>query len=108
MEMWQYEKAIQEHMFLNKEWVDKSRTVFQFSNWNDSIPSRLGLSWFLTNEAGERMTGHTGSQGGFISDYCWLPGQQLFYVLLCNIPKPIKEIRAKLFDLLKMNNWKTD
>lgn len=108
MEMWQYEKAIQEHLFLNKEWIDKSRTVFQFSNWNDSIPSRLGLSWFLTNEAGERMTGHTGSQGGFISDYCWLPGQQLFYVLLCNIPKPIKEIRAKLFDLLKMNNWKTD
>jgi hypothetical protein len=54
------------------------------------------------------MTGHTGSQGGFISDYCWLSGRQLFYVLLCNIPKPIKEIRAKLFDLLKMNNWKTD
>ena len=28
------------------------------------------------------------SQGGFISDYVWLPGNQIFYVLLCNTPKP--------------------
>ncbi|HUM97608.1 MAG TPA: serine hydrolase domain-containing protein [Chitinophagaceae bacterium] len=105
VELWKYEKAIQQHLFLSKEWIDKSREVFPFPQWNDSIPSRLGLSWFLTNEAGENMIGHTGSQGGFISDYCWVPSHKIFYVLLCNTPKPIKEIRAKLFDLLKEKNW---
>jgi hypothetical protein len=51
------------------------------------------------------MIGHTGSQGGFISDYCWLPGKKIFYVLLCNIPKPIKEIRTKTFTALQKDNW---
>jgi hypothetical protein len=62
---------------------------------------RLYTIWFspsaLCNVAA---TGHTGSQGGFISDYLWLPEKKLFYVLLCNIPKPIKEIRQKVFDCL--------
>jgi hypothetical protein len=44
----------------------------------------------------ELMIGHTGSQGGFISDYCWWPGQKIFYVLLCNTPRPILEIREKM------------
>jgi hypothetical protein len=47
------------------------------------------------------MIGHTGSQGGFISDYCWWPGEKTFYVLLCNIPKPILEIRGKVDALLR-------
>jgi hypothetical protein len=47
------------------------------------------------------MIGHTGSQGGFISDYCWLPEKKIVYVLLCNIPKPIKEIRAKVLSVMQ-------
>jgi CubicO group peptidase (beta-lactamase class C family) len=99
-ELWQYEKAIQQYLFLDKEWISRSRTTYPFPNWKDGMPSCLGLSWFLTKEAGQDMTGHTGSQGGFISDYCWLPEKKIFYVLLCNIPRPIKEIRAKVFSLL--------
>ncbi|HET9429578.1 MAG TPA: hypothetical protein VFO70_00315, partial [Chitinophagaceae bacterium] len=75
-------------------------TIFPFPDWKDSTNSRLGISWFITREKGQEMIGHTGSQGGFISDYCWFPGKKLFYVLLCNIPKPIHEIRARVLETL--------
>ncbi|MEO6612921.1 MAG: serine hydrolase domain-containing protein [Chitinophagaceae bacterium] len=104
-ELWKYEQAIQHVLFLDRQWISRSRTAWDFPGWKDSLPGRLGLSWFLTKEMGMDMTGHTGSQGGFISDYCWLPGKKIFYVLLCNIPMPIKEMRAKLFLFLQKNNW---
>jgi CubicO group peptidase (beta-lactamase class C family) len=98
-ELWKYEQAIQQHRFLDEEWIRKSRTVYRFPNWTDSIPQRLGLSWFINTDP-RLMIGHTGSQGGFISDYCWWPEQKIFYVLLCNTPKPISEIRKKVFELV--------
>ena len=104
-ELWKYEQAIQQYIFLDSNWIIKSRTVYSFPGWKDTMPSRLGLSWFLTREMGLEMTGHTGSQGGFISDYCWLPGKKIFYVLLCNFHKPIKAIRSALFGLLQKYNW---
>ena len=104
-ELWLYERAIQKNLFLSKEWIDISRTVYPFPEWKDSMSSRLGLSWFITKEMGLNMIGHTGSQGGFISDYLWLPEKKIFYTLLCNFPKPIKELRAKLFDALQKVNW---
>lgn len=105
VELWKYEQAIQAHLFLDSSWISRSRTLYPFPGWKGAIPSRLGLSWFLTHEAGVDIQGHTGSQGGFISDYCWLPDQKVFYVLLCNIPKPIKEIRSKLFTILANADW---
>lgn len=107
-ELWKYEQAIQQYIFLDSSWINQSRTIFPFSEWKDTIARRLGLSWFLTNEMGLNMTGHTGSQGGFISDYCWLPEKKIFYVLLCNTPRPIKEIRSKLFIEFKKYNWLDD
>ena len=104
-ELWLYEKAIQNNKFLNKEWTDISRTIYPFPDWKDTMTSRLGLSWFLTKEKDLNMVGHTGSQGGFISDYLWLPEKKIFYVLLCNFPKPINEIRTKLFEALQKVNW---
>ncbi len=100
-ELWKYEQAIQQHKFLDAGWIRKSRTVYPFPAWRDELPQRLGLSWFITREGNIDMTGHTGSQGGFISDYCWLPDQQVFYVLLCNTPRPIREIRVRLFSILE-------
>jgi CubicO group peptidase (beta-lactamase class C family) len=99
-ELWKYEEAIQEQSFLDKHWISLSRTIYSFPAWVDSTASRLGLSWFLNGEGGGKMIGHEGSQGGFISDYCWWPEHKLFYVLLCNIPRPIREIRGKMLDLL--------
>lgn len=104
-ELWQYEQAIQQNVFIKSDWIAKSRTIYPISNWTDSASSRLGLSWFLTKEMNINMIGHTGSQGGFISDYCWLPEQRVFYVLLCNTPKPISDIRRKLFTLLRQHKW---
>ena len=102
-ELWLYEQAIQQSTFLPADWITKSRTAYPFAGWKGKEPSRLGLSWFLTKEKNMEMTGHTGSQGGFISDYCWFPDQKIFYVLLCNIPKPIEEIRRKVLDVLLKN-----
>lgn len=104
-ELWNYEQAIQQNIFLDSNWTGLSRTRYSFPEWKDSIPSRLGLSWFITKELEQNIIGHTGSQGGFISDYCWLPDKKIFYVLLCNFPKPIKEIRVRLFAILKNRNW---
>lgn len=104
-ELWKYEQAIQTNVFLDDVWIKRSRTLYSLPGWKDSIPSRLGLSWFLTKEMQLDMVGHTGSQGGFISDYCWLPQKKIFYVLLCNTPKPIKEMRAKVFGFLSQENW---
>ncbi len=104
-ELWLYEQAVQKNKFINADWILKSRTAYPLPAWNDIIPQRLGLSWFLTKEMNMNMIGHTGSQGGFISDYCWLPEQKIFYVLLSNIPKPIGDMRVKLFTLLKHHKW---
>ena len=104
-ELWKYEQAIQQHIFLDSNRITQSRTVYLFPDWKDSITSKLGLSWFITREMNQDITGHTGSQGGFISDYCWLPEKKIFYVLLCNTPKPIREIRHNLFIALEHNNW---
>jgi CubicO group peptidase (beta-lactamase class C family) len=97
-DLWRYEQAIQENIFLQKEWMKKSRSIYSFPGWADSNPSRLGLSWFITKEKGLDMIGHTGSQGGFVSDYFWLPEKKLFYVLLCNIPVSVEEVRRKVLE----------
>ena len=99
-ELWKYEQAIQHYTFLNAEWINRSRTIYPFPAWKDTLPQRLGLSWFINNDPG-LMIGHTGSQGGFISDYCWWPEEKVFYVLLCNIPKPTLEIRRKVHALME-------
>jgi CubicO group peptidase (beta-lactamase class C family) len=105
-ELWKYEQAIRKAVFLDANRIQRSRTVYPFPEWKGPVPSELGLSWFINRQPpGIAMIGHTGSQGGFISDYCWLPEQKLFYVLLCNRPQPIKEIRGKLFSILEQHRW---
>lgn len=96
-DFWRYEQAIQEFSFLPQLWIEKSRSIYSLQGWVDKNPSRLGLSWFITREGKYEMIGHTGSQGGFISDYLWIPENKFFYVLLCNTPMPLDEIRRKVF-----------
>ncbi|HEX6846873.1 MAG TPA: serine hydrolase domain-containing protein [Chitinophagaceae bacterium] len=95
-ELWKYEQAIQKNIFLDNEWVKKSRTVYSYSNWKDSVPAFIGLSWFITKTNNENMIGHTGSQGGFRADYVWLPEKKIFYVVLCNTPKPLATLRPRV------------
>jgi CubicO group peptidase (beta-lactamase class C family) len=77
-ELWKYEQAIQESVFLDSNWIKRSRTVFEHNNWNGAEPSELGLSWFMTNFENNKLMGHTGSQGGFRADYVWVPGKKFF------------------------------
>jgi CubicO group peptidase (beta-lactamase class C family) len=100
-ELWNYEKAIRNHTFLPGEVIHFSRSLYPFKKWQDSIASRLGVSWFITQSAGNPMIGHTGSQGGFVADYCWYPANGIFYVLLCNTPVSLPEIRAKVMEILQ-------
>jgi len=95
-ELWKYEQAIQKNIFLDRVWTNRSRTVYNFSNWKDSIPPFIGLCWFITKTNNENMIGHTGSQGGFRADYVWLPEKKIFYVILCNTPKPLGALRNKV------------
>ena len=95
-ELWKYEQAIQKNAFLDSAWIKKARTVVGFSNWKDSMPSFIGLCWFITKTNNENMIGHTGSQGGFRADYVWLPEKKIFYVILCNTPKPLSALRSKV------------
>jgi CubicO group peptidase (beta-lactamase class C family) len=100
-ELWNYEQAIQKHIFLDSNWINRSRTVTLFPNWSDSIPAKIGLSWFLGELENEKIIFHTGSQGGFRSDYVWIPGENIFYVLLCNTPKPLDQIRKAVLTVVK-------
>ena len=95
-ELWKYEQAIQKNVFLDSDWIKRSRTIYNFSNWKDSVPAFIGLSWFLTKTNNKDMIGHTGSQGGFRADYVWLPEKKIFYVILCNTPKPLTALRNKV------------
>jgi len=95
-ELWKYEQAIQKNIFLDSVWTNRSRTVYNFSNWKDSIPPFIGLCWFITKTNNENMIGHTGSQGGFRADYVWLPEKKIFYVILCNTPKSLGALRNKV------------
>ena len=99
-ELWKYEQAIQKNVFLDSEWINRSRTVYNFSNWKDSVPAFIGLSWFITKTNNENMIGHTGSQGGFRADYVWLPEKKIFYVILCNTPKPLGALRNKVLSVV--------
>lgn len=102
-ELWKYEQAIQHYKFLDSATVTKSRTVYPFPNWKDERTPFMGLSWFIHGEGENKFIGHTGSQGGFISDYVWLPGKQIFYVLLCNTPKDIEDIRKSVLNIVEHN-----
>ncbi len=99
-ELCQLEQAIQQNKFLPAEWMRFSRTKYPFRQWKDKMSSRLGLSWFITDWNKMQMIGHTGSQGGFVGDYVWIPEKKIFYVLLCNIPHTVEDIRNKLLPQL--------
>lgn len=104
-ELTNYEIAIRKSVFLKKETIEKSRTPFLYSNWQDSIPPFIGHSWFIGRQDSLKVVSHTGSQGGFISDYVSIPEKEILYVLLCNTPKPIGPYRKKIFELVKKFNW---
>jgi CubicO group peptidase (beta-lactamase class C family) len=99
-ELWKYEQAIQQNLFLDSGTIHKSRTIFGFPNRKDTVAPFIGLCWFITRFQNHDIIGHTGSQGGFRADYVWVPGEKLFYVILCNTPRELEDIRKEVFDII--------
>lgn len=105
-ELWKYEQANQKNVFLKKEWMDKARTIYPFTNWKETqYKPFIGLCWFITTDRNLKLIGHTGSQGGFRGDYQWIPEKGVFYTFLCNTPYQVEDIRHQVFDILEKYKW---
>ena len=112
LDLAKYENAIREHIFLSKESVDKSRTIYQPTSWNDTIPPKIGCSWFILdksnkdNKYGVKIIYHTGSQGGFRAFFVSIPEKDILYLGLFNRPVDgLSELRSKGIETLKKYNW---
>lgn len=105
-ELVQYEKALRQGVLLKKETLARSRTITTYDHWQSAEPPFIGLGWFLSQPGDSlHIVSHTGSQGGFASDFVSLPEKDIVYVLLCNKPEPVLALRAKVLAVLEKNNW---
>lgn len=89
-----YENALLKHTFVNKEVLDKSRSIYKFDNWKSDTPPDVGLSWFITNSDfpdnifNVDIVSHTGWQGGFRAFYISIPEKDILYTAVFNTPIP--------------------
>lgn len=106
-----YETAIQNHVFLSEDGINKSRTI---SNPGNAVllSTKVGMSWFVFREEYkdnwiERdFVSHTGSQGGFRSFYIYIPSEKILYAILFNRPpKDIWHFYDGGLELIKKNNF---
>ncbi len=114
LELAKYEAALQNHIFINEESLDKSRTIYLPKNWSSSAEPYTGYSWFIGEERllrrnpelGVTLISHTGSQGGFRAFFISIPEKQIVFIALFNrpIPEMLKMYRTGL-DMLKRYNW---
>jgi CubicO group peptidase (beta-lactamase class C family) len=112
LDLAKYETALRKHTFLSKTSVEKSRTVYQPKNWNDTIPPNIGCSWFILekdhkeNEHGVKIIYHTGSQGGFRAFFVSISEKEILYAALFNRPVDgLTEIRSRGIEILKKHHW---
>ncbi|MGY3792336.1 serine hydrolase domain-containing protein [Aquimarina sp. 433] len=114
LELAKYEKALQYQVFLSKESIDASRTVWKPRNWNTKYKPFIGYSWFIGDESflfkpnpyEVSFVYHTGSNGGYNSFYIAIPEKDLLLVGLFN--QPIKEYNALVHNtisILQKHNW---
>ena len=98
-ELAKYELALRNAVFLDKEAIDESRTVFKPENWDSEQPPGIGYSWFISELDGLKVASHTGSQGGFRADFVSIPEKELLYLVLCNTPKNTRAFRERVLSL---------
>ncbi|MCA4897499.1 MAG: serine hydrolase domain-containing protein [Bacteroidota bacterium] len=105
-ELAKYEIALRKAVFLNKETIERSRTITTYENWKSDEPPFIGVGWFLSQPSDSvKMISHTGSQGGFSSDFVSIPEKEIVYTLLCNKPVQILPLRKKVLASLMKSNW---
>jgi CubicO group peptidase (beta-lactamase class C family) len=113
-----YERSIWNATFLPKEIIEGSRTSKRFDNWKGTQPFTATWSWFTPGEKGElyspmigwswfigvtpngeKIVGHTGSQGGFLCNYVTIPEKKFFFVILCNAPRDVYSFSDKVMGI---------
>ncbi len=116
LDLAKYEDALKKNLFLSKDLIKESRTVYYPKNWADTIKPTIGYSWFtgersLIRNKNENIFDvnfvyHTGSQGGFKAFYITVPKKNILYVGLFNKHVTnLSEIMKKSLLILKESNW---
>ena len=103
-ELWLYEKAIQKNLFLSTEWIDKSRTVYPFSGMERCNAFAVWVKLVSYKRSGIEYDRAYRFTRWIYQRLCMASGEKDILCAACNFPKPIKEIRTKLFELLQQNN----
>jgi CubicO group peptidase (beta-lactamase class C family) len=99
-ELAMYEVALRKGTFLKPETIQDSRTIKTFSNWAAPEKPFMGWSWFVVETDSLKTIGHTGSQGGFFSNYQTIPDKDILFVMLCNQPIDRQKYQDKVFEWL--------
>lgn len=109
-----YEKALGSAVFLDRQLIEESRTVFRPENWNDTLDPFIGYSWFAGEESLFGCGGnynislfyHLGDQGGFRAFLISIPEHDLIFTGLFNTPpEDMMEIIKTGMDILKSKKW---
>ena len=107
-ELAKYELAIRTSKFLKAKTIADSRMIKNFPNWNGETPPFIGWSWFITKQDSLTLVGHSGSQGGFLSNYVTIYEKGIFFVILCNAPREeyeMKKTTSHVLEVLNKYNW---
>jgi CubicO group peptidase (beta-lactamase class C family) len=105
-DLYKYYQALMKPAFLNKEIISNSMQVKSFNSWNDTAKPFIGYSWFVTKTFdGQHRIGHTGSQGGFRTNFQFVPGKNIFITMLFNTPQEVAVIMEKIEMILKEEKY---
>ena len=105
-DLYKYYRALMKPSFLDKKIITNSMQVKNFKNWTDTIKPSIGYSWFVTKTFdGQHRIGHTGSQGGFSTNFQFVPGKNIFVTMLFNTPQDVDVIMNKVEMILKEENF---
>ncbi len=105
-----YERALEAGTFLPPAVVADSRTIKSFDGWIGKAPPMIGWSWFIKDVDGHREIGHTGSQGGFLTNYFVAPekGLQVVYLMNGGDDDGWTAVNAELHRWLDARGWLDD
>ena len=101
-ELARYRNALLNATFLKKESIRESMEVEDFGVWTDTLPAKIGWSWFIDKTTeGLKTVGHTGSQGGFRANFVMVPEKQWFIVILSTAPRDLDAWTERLMEFLR-------
>jgi len=104
-ELARYEQALCAGRFLRPGTLADARTLKTFANWASDEPPMVGWSWFIRDVDGLKEIGHTGSQGGFLTNYFIVPDKDLLVVFLMNGSGDRAGITDELHRWLREARW---